>query len=466
MNNDNKSMKRNMNIFVNVAFDIYKRIQIIIFISVLFAVCFDTFKTITYQPIYQSEATFAVKANSSSNTTTDGDIGESFKYIFQSNVFKKKIEEHLDVESLNGTYSASIVNNTSVLHVSATSPSSKCAYDMMIALKENYKEISNLVVGSSNIDVLQDVSVPTTPINQINHVKNLVLMGGVGFVLSSAFFGALSFLRDTIKYKDEIQTKLSLRLIGDLPKESKVIDIKKMKKKKAILISQFSTSFHYVESMKRIRSYIEKYCKKHHARVLMTTSSLENEGKSSVAVNLGISLALSGHKVLLIDGDLRKSSLHLILEQKKQKYDIKDVLENDIPVQEAIMHLERYGVDVLFGFDLVEDSNKAINSREMEEMMHTVRDLYDYVIVDSAPSRYLSDSRMMAHYMDGIILVVKQNFANISTILTSIEKLSLSKTPIIGCINNQSFSMGIGSGKYYGSRYGYHYYHRRKESEE
>ena len=109
----------------------------------------------------------------------------------------------------------------------------------------------------------------------------------------------------------------------------------------------------------------------------------------------------------------------------------RDILENNIPVEEAIRHIERYGVDVLFGFNLVEDSNKAINSSEMAQMMEKVRELYDYVIVDSAPSRYLSDSRMMAHYMDGIILVVKQNFANVSTILTSIEKLSLSKTPII-----------------------------------
>ena len=464
--NENKSMKIQMNILFNILFDVLKRIQIIVFVTVLFAVVFDTYKTITYVPIYRSEATFAVKANSSSTTTSDGDIGESFKYVFQSNVFKKKIAKHLDVETLDGNYYASIVNDTSVLYVYAESTSSKCAYDMMIALKENYKEISNLVVGSSNIDVLQDVSVPSVPINQNNHIKNLILMGGVGFILSSGFFAALSLLRDTIKHKDDIQTKLSLRLIGDLPKESKVIDIKKMKKKKAILISQFSTSFHYVESMKRIRSYIEKYCKKHHAKVLMTTSSLENEGKSSVAVNLGISLALSGHKVLLIDGDLRKSSLHLILEQTKQDYDIKDVLEGKASVEEAIKHLDRYDIDVLFGFDIVEDSSAAIHSTKMSEMMQIVREKYDYVIVDSAPSRYLSDSRMMAHHMDGIILVVKQNFANVSTILTSIEKLSLSKTPIIGCINNQSFSMGIGTGKYYGSRYGYHYYHRRKEGEE
>lgn len=464
--NDNKSMKIKINMLINILLDVFKRIQVIIFFTVLCAVCFDTYKTITYVPVYQSSATFAVKANVGSTNPADGDVGESFKYIFQSNIFKKNIAKHLGVESLNGNYSASLVNNTSVLHVSATSPSSKCAYDMMIALKDNYKDISNLVVGSSNIDVLQEVSVPTTPINKINHTRNLILMGGIGFILSSAFFAALSLLRNTIKYKDEIQTKLSLRLIGDLPKESKIIDIKKMKRKKAILISQFSTSFHYVESMKRIRSYIEKYCKKHQAKVLMTTSSLENEGKSSIAVNLGISLAMNGHKVLLIDADLRKPSLHLILEQVKERYDIKDVLEKGIPVQNAIVHLERYGMDALFGFDIVENSSRAIESNQMYNMMNTVRELYDYVIVDSAPSRYLSDSRMMSHYMDGIILVVKQNFANVSTILTSIEKLSLSRTPIIGCINNQSFSMGIGSGKYYGSRYGYHNYHRRKGSEE
>ena len=298
--NENKSSKFQINLIYNVLQDVLKKWQVILFVTVLFATCYDTFKTITYVPIYRCEATFAVKANSGTTTTSDGDIGESFKYIFQSNLFKKKIAEHMEVDTLDGSFYASMVGSTSVLEVYAESSSIKTSYDMMVALKENYKEISSLVVGSSNIDVLKDISVPKTPINEVDHQKNLLLMGMVGFVLSFGLYSCFSLLRNTIKYKDEIETKLNIRLIGDLPRESKIVDLRKMKKKKAILISQYSTSFHYVESLKRIRSYIERYCKKHKAKVLMMTSSLENEGKSSVVVNLAFALAMNGKKVCLI----------------------------------------------------------------------------------------------------------------------------------------------------------------------
>lgn len=468
MDNNNSSQIM-INQLFNIVIDVLKRWQLIILVTVSMGLIYDTCVSVSYVPMYKSSTTFAVKSSSITNNNTEGDLGETFSYIFQSNIFKKTIQKEMGVEYLNGYYSASVQGDTNVLHVSAISPSVSTSYKMMKALMENYTDISRLVVGNANIDVVQDATVPTAPYNKVDHVKNIVFVGGIGFVLIVGILSFLSFARNTIKDKYEIESKLHLHLLGSLPKESKIVSLslKEIKKKKSILISQYSTSFHYIESFKRLRNRIEKYCKKHKAKVIMVTSSLENEGKSSVAVNTALSLALSNHKVLLIDGDLRKPSLHLILDESDEHKGIEHVLFEDVQLEDAIVTLDNHKLDILFGYCSRENTSELIQSVQMEQLLQKAREQYDYVIVDSSPSRFLSDSRMMATLVDGIVLVVKQNFADVSTIMNTIDKLTLSKTTIIGCVNNQSYSLSMHFGKYYGYNYGYnrYYHHRRREEE-
>ena len=466
---DNNSSIVLINKIFNIIFDVLKRWQIILLITVSCALVYDTYKSIVYVPVYRCEATFAVKTsiNTTSKNETDSDVGETFSYIFSSNVFKKTIEKAMNVDALNGTFNAEVYDGTNVLHVYATSPSALTSYNMMQALMENYQDISNLVVGNTNIDIVKNISVPTSPDNTLNHKKNIILVGGIGFIGCIGILVFLSFINNTIKDKYEIESKLNLHLIGSLPKESKIISFKGLKRKKSILVSQFSTSFQYVEACKRIRSRIERYCKKHHAKVIMITSSLENEGKSSVAVNTALSLAMNKHKVLLMDVDLRKPSLHLILDEDVKHKGIENYLCEDVSFDDVVVHLDNYHLDAIFGYNSIDNVSDYIQSDKMEELLNEARDKYDYIIVDSAPSRFLSDSRMLSQLVDGIVLVVKQNFANVSTIMNTVEKISLSKTNIIGCINNQSISLNLQSGKYYGYKYGYnrYYSHRRKDDE-
>lgn len=461
-----KNKSTGLNQIYNVILDLAHQWQIIIFVCVTCALGFDTYMTITYAPIYRCEATFAVNTGDSGSVQDgDSDVGETFTYIFSSNIFKKQIQEALNVEVLNGSFSAELYEGTSVLYVYADSPAARTSYDMMNALINNYQDISNLVVGNSNIDLLKEITVPAMPYNQLNHQKNILLAGVIGLVGIVALLVFSSLSKDTIKNKYEIESKLMLRLLGSLPRETKLISFLSFKRKKAILVSQFTTSFHYVEAFKKIRARVERYCQKYDAKVIMVTSSLENEGKSSVAVNLALSLGMNNHKVLLVDGDLRKPSNKLIFDYEEEPMGIDDFLINNVDLKKIITKLDNYQIDVIFGKGTIENIDEQLNSKKMKTLLETVKKEYDYIIVDSAPASFLSDSNILSTLVDGILLVVKQNYANTNIILNTIERLNLSSTKIIGCINNQSFSVGIGSGKYYGYKYGYnHYYgHRRRE---
>lgn len=468
MMGDKKSSTILINQFFNIIFDIFKNWQIIILITVASALLFDTYQSMTYVPQYRCEATFAIK--SKTNTTSqdsDGDVGETFTYIFSSNIFKKTIAKAMNVETLDGSFSAQVYEGTNVLHVYAISSSAMTSYQMMINLMDHYQDISRLVVGDTNMDVMKEPVIPSQPDNLINHKRNIGLVGIISLLGCFVVFGFLSFMKNTIKDKYDIESKLNLHLLGSLPRESKLISLKGFKRKKSILISQYSTSFQYVEACKRIRTRIERYCKKHHSQVIMVTSSLENEGKSSVSVNLALSLAMNKKKVLLIDVDLRKPSLHLILDEKEKHLGIEDYLCHDASIDDIIVSLDHYQMDAIFGYEPLDNASDYIQSKKMEELIQEVKERYDYIIVDSAPSRYLSDSKVLSPIMDGIVLVVKQNYASLSTIMNTIEKISLSKTNIIGCVNNQSLSLNLQSGKYYGYKYGYnHYYGQRRKDDD
>ncbi len=464
--NDNHTSVDWLNQIYNVISDLFKQWRLIIFIVVLCAIGFDSFQSITYVPNYRCEATFAVTTNLSSSDD-ESDVGETFTYIFSSNIFKKTIQEAMDVETLNGSFGAS-VRSESILYVYADSTDPKTAYEMMNALMDNYTDISRLVVGNSNIDLLSDISVPVSPNNALDHLNNLVKAGAAGFILIVALLACISFFRNTIKDKYDIETKLNLHLLGSLPKESKIINIIGLKRKKSILITQYSTSFQYVESFKRIRSRIERSCQKHQYKVIMITSSLENEGKSSVAVNTAISLGMNKHKVLLIDADLRKPSLHLILDYHDYKYTINDVLENKVNYQKAIEHLDTYQIDVMLGIQDTNDIDGNMNLEHMDMIINQLKQDYDYIIIDTAPSRFISDTNELSTFADALLLVVKQNYCHVNTIMDTIDKLSLSASPIMGCIHNQTFNLNLNNNKYYGYKYGYYRYynHHRRDTNE
>lgn len=465
---DKMSSETLKNIIYNICSDIFKHWTIIMFISVSVALGFDLYQTATYKPQYRCEATFVIDSGTEHQEEKGNggeDIANSFTYIFSSNVFKNDIQKIMNVKELNGTYSAVIQPNTNILHVYADAKTSKLAFEMMKALKQNYQRISKLVVGDRKIDVMGTVVAPNFPYNNINHKRNIVFVGGLTGLIMIIFFGLVSIFKNTMKDKSEVESKLNLHLIGSLPKEKSIIHYRRREKADAILINQFSTSFHYVEVFKKIRIYLENYYKKHHANVLLVTSSVANEGKTSVSVNIALSLAMKKKKILLIDGDLRKPSLKDIFEDKKYEYGTENVLKNEVVLGDAVVKKSSY-LDILYSYNTDTELMDHIDMSKINDLIQKAKNEYDYVIIDSSPSRYISDASLFASYADGIVLVVRQNFAVEDLILRTIDKLSITNTPIIGCIYNQCISSGLTSSKYYGYKYGYNhnYQNRGKEN--
>ena len=437
--NEGQSFNWNEQIY-NIVHDVLLRWHIICLFGVIVAIAADLFLTLTYRPVYHTEVSVVRKQSSGSTTSEEEgeEIATALGYILSSNLFMKQVREELDVEDIQGSYSIENVPGTNMMRIKAEASSPQISYRMLYSMMERYEEVASLVIGQTRLEVIDKMQVPVEPSNQLNHLKNVVIFGGIGFLLATAFYGVLSFLRDTIKEKKDVKNKLQVRLLANIVKEPKtIIKWGKIQKKKALLITQMTTSFEFVEAFRRLRIRFEAQVRKKDYKIVSISSTMENEGKSSIVLNLAIALAKQGRKVLLVDLDLGKPALHKLLEVTVE-HGIEEALRGEIPLQQTVTTHGRMKIDCAYTKHGVSNRLELLENPILDVWLQECREKYDYVLIDTPPSHMMSDSRIISQYADAVMLVVCQNVVPTTLINRTIEHYLIQGTPIMGCVLNRS----------------------------
>jgi len=247
---------------------------------------------------------------------------------------------------------------------------------------------------------------------------------------------------------------LDCRYLGQVPHEWKYRTLHSLmrQRKRSILITNPVTSFRFVESIRKLRRRVEQRMKTR--KVLMVTSLLENEGKSTVAVNLAMAMAKKYKKVLLIDCDLRKPACHLLLEQQWGGPGVRDVLRGDAPVADALLQDGASGIWMLLQRKGGKDSGDLLASPNMPRLLEWARQEFDFVVLDLPPMAAATDAEAVADLADGSLLVVRQNAAVAPALNKAIASLSRGRAKMLGCVLNNVYSTSLFSGQGYGGGYG------------
>lgn len=251
----------------------------------------------TYSPDYTTSATFAVSsrmdAGSYSNLSSANQMAGTFQKVIESSAMNKILCEELGVDSINATIKSNVIPNTNLLELSVTSSSPRDAYDIIHAIMDNYSKVSYFSLGNAVMEPLNKPQIPMSPSNPLNASQMMKLAFVAAAVLLAGVFGLLSFFRETIKTEEEIEAKLDAGSLGELPYEPKAKTLKELfkRQKKAILVNQPLAGFGFVESYRKFVSRLEYKMEKRGSKVLLVSSVSENEGKSTVAANIAISLA-------------------------------------------------------------------------------------------------------------------------------------------------------------------------------
>ena len=165
------------------------------------------------------------------------------------------------------------------------------------------------------------------------------------------------------------------------------------------------------------------------------TSSAQGEGKSITMLNLAIAFSEAGHKVLLIDADMRRPALARLLVEKAAP-GLSNVLAGLITEDEA-MHKEVYpNLDVLLSGDVPPNPSELLGSDRMSELLEKMSDRYDYILVDTPPVNIVTDVCVIANRLDGVLLLVRQGRSRKDSVKRAVNNLKLTGANLLGCVFN------------------------------
>ena len=227
-----------------------------------------------------------------------------------------------------------------------------------------------------------------------------------------------------------------------------------------------NSPFSYKEAYKSLRTNLSFASINKQCKTIIITSSIPNEGKSTVAVNLAISLAESDAKVLLIDCDLRKSTLRRLLRVRPEYYiGLTSLLTGNSTPKECIFKHPKINCDVLLAGATPPNPAELLSSPQMEELLKQLSNQYDYIICDTPPVSVVTDAAAMCRFCDGVILVVRQKYSTKEQVWMAKRNLDAVEANIIGTILScYDMSDDVQSAKmYYRGYYQYGYSNRKQE---
>ncbi len=210
------------------------------------------------------------------------------------------------------------------------------------------------------------------------------------------------------------------------------------------------------EQFRTIRTNIHFMSVDKPLRRIAFTSSSVSEGKSTVTANMAITWAQDGKKVLLIDADLRRSTLHRTFELPNNR-GLTTILTSGlskIDLNEVIPNSGIKNLDVLTAGPIPPNPSELLNSKRMLNFLKAVEPMYDLVVLDVPPLLEVTDTQVLSDKLDGIVLVVRAGVTQKAGVARAVEMLKISKARLLGYVLNDADSEDAAYGYGYGYGYG------------
>jgi capsular exopolysaccharide synthesis family protein len=188
-------------------------------------------------------------------------------------------------------------------------------------------------------------------------------------------------------------------------------------------------------------------------KVLIVSSSLMAEGKTSVAVNTAISMASASSKTLLVDADMRQPRVHKLFGISNI-HGLSDVIAGDADWRKCLKDVAVQNLSVLTSGRKPPNPSELLGSQRMMALIDELRDEFKYVVFDSPPVLPVPDTLSLSKYTDGIILVVRHHYSNFIALRQCKESMKLANAKMIGAVVNDVPARDKGYGYSYGYGYG------------
>ncbi len=444
--------------------DVLRGWSVILLLAVSASLFANIWVTARYQPVYSTRITFAVTTQGTNatiyqNLTSAKELAEKFTLILQSNVLRRRVMEDLELGQFDAETSAVQVAETNMVELKVSAGSAMRAYRILQSIMDNYDSVSDYVIGGVVLEVIQQPTIPLTPDNPLNvrtAMRNSFL---VTAVLAALYLAWRSYRRDTIKSEAQLADKVDARRLGTVYRERKPVRLfgRRHGSGVSMLIDNPLRSFWFVESNRLMASRVRSHLDRRGQKVIMVTSVMENEGKSTVASNLALSLAEEGGRVLLVDCDFRKPSLHKIFELTRQEdRDLAAELAKRGDPERLLTRRGESSLSLVVNATPSASAETLLESGALRAFVEQMRGRMDYIVLDTAPMALVSDTEDMVSLADAILLVVREDMVLAAHINDAVDALNREGGKVAGCVLNYATRGLTGTtGRYgYGGKYG------------
>ena len=293
---------------------------------------------------------------------------------------------------------------------------------------------------AGNIRVVDQAETPRAAVSP-NSFSNLLIgiLGGLVLAIGIAF--AFEYGDDRIKNPDELKKSLGLPFLGMIPA---LFD----KSGSSPLVTGGTPAI-FGESFRSIRTNVLFSSADEGSRLVVITSSAPGEGKTAVSTNLSVALAQAGHRVLLIDADMRKPRVHDVFSHPLTP-GLSNLLVGDSLPSEAVHDTPQHGLWLTPAGTCPPNPAELLGSKKFRDLTVFLQQYFDWIIVDTPPVMAVTDAAIVANLAHGVLFVVGAEMTSRRVARRAVEQLEMSQARFLGAVLNR---VDLEHNAYYYSRY-------------
>jgi capsular exopolysaccharide synthesis family protein len=319
-------------------------------------------------------------------------------------------------------------------------------------LDDRIKELSVTEdTGALNISILE-VARPADKPSKPQKARIMGIALVLGLMLGAGLALLLSMLDHRLRSADEISAVLGVPVLGVIPSMSKKHSITE----RGLKVHRDSNSS-VSEAYRTIRTSIFFGVPKGESTTILVTSPAPGDGKTTLVTNLAITMAQAGQKTIILDADFRRPMQHEIFKTDREK-GLSSVIAGAVSMHEAIKPTGIDGLDLLTCGPEVPNPSEMINSKQFSDILQSLSEKYDRIVIDSPPVMPVTDSQILSAICDVTVVVLRADKSSRRTSQQARDGLESVGAHLLGAVVND-VSRRNGHYGYYGyGRYGYRHY--------
>jgi succinoglycan biosynthesis transport protein ExoP len=271
----------------------------------------------------------------------------------------------------------------------------------------------------NRVELLEEARVPGDG-DQLFRIMLTILSALAGLAAGAGAVVGFEYLRDRLSASDQVPQRLGLRVLGTVPRISRS--------------AKRPNAGQVAESVDGVRTIIAQTGREA-PKVILVTSAMAHEGKTTFAAQFAASLARAGHRTLLLDGDLRHPNVHLALELDLRA-GLPELLRGELAADEAVQPTGIEGLFAVTGGSCDYASITALSKPDTVKLVKHFRDSFDHVVIDAGPVHAFADVLLLGQLSDAAIIVMMRDVSRLPAVSKAVERLRSVGVRVLGTVVN------------------------------